>query len=86
MGQGHWQTTQNTRHKNISFKQSYAAVNNPIFLNENTEILLGDAKKSCDSLCHQTQGALRYVMQWATDKQRKTQDTKLYPSSKATPL
>merc|ERR1711915_190522 len=28
----------------------YAAVDNPIFFNENNAMLLGDAKKSCDSL------------------------------------
>jgi len=28
----------------------YAAVDNPIFFNENTDMLLGDAKKTCDAL------------------------------------
>lgn len=28
----------------------YAAVDNPIFFKENTGMLLGDAKKTCDAL------------------------------------
>lgn len=28
----------------------YAAVDNPIFFNNNTSMLLGDAKKMCDAL------------------------------------
>jgi len=33
----------------------YAAVDNPIFFKENTNMLLGDAKKSCDALYAKTQ-------------------------------
>ena len=29
---------------------SYAGMDNPVFYNENTDMLLGDAKSSCDSL------------------------------------
>jgi NAD(P) transhydrogenase len=32
----------------------YAAVDNPVFYNENTGMLLGDAKKSCDALLQKT--------------------------------
>ena len=34
----------------------YAAVDNPIFFKENTNMLLGDAKKTCDSLLEKTRG------------------------------
>merc|ERR1711915_531787 len=33
-----------------SLAAGYAAVDNPIFFNENTDMLLGDAKKTCDAL------------------------------------
>ena len=32
----------------------YAAVDNPIFFKENTSMLLGDAKKTCDALLAKT--------------------------------
>ena len=32
----------------------YAAVDNPIFFKENTSMLLGDAKKTCDALLTKT--------------------------------
>ena len=32
----------------------YAAVDNPIFFKENTNMLLGDAKKTCDTLLSKT--------------------------------
>ena len=32
----------------------YAAVDNPIFFKQNTGMLLGDAKKTCDSLLEKT--------------------------------
>ena len=32
----------------------YAAVDNPIFFKENTSMLLGDAKKTCDALFAKT--------------------------------
>ncbi len=31
----------------------YAAVDNPVFFKENTDMLLGDAKKVCDGLLDQ---------------------------------
>lgn len=34
----------------------YAAVDNPIFFNENTDMLLGDAKKTCDALVTDLKG------------------------------
>merc|ERR1712180_552811 len=34
----------------------YAAVDNPIFFNENTDMLLGDAKKTCDALVTELKG------------------------------
>lgn len=32
----------------------YAAVDNPVFFKENTSMLLGDAKKTCDALLEKT--------------------------------
>ena len=32
----------------------YAAVDNPVFFKENTNMLLGDAKKTCDALLAKT--------------------------------
>ena len=40
----------------------YAAVDNPIFFNPNTAMLLGDAKKSCDGLL--TKLKEHYKMDW----------------------
>lgn len=33
-----------------SLAAGYADVDNPVFFNENTNMLLGDAKKSCEAL------------------------------------
>ena len=41
----------------------YAAVDNPIFFNENNAMLLGDAKKSCDGLL--TKLKETYGMAWS---------------------
>lgn len=38
----------------------YAAVDNPIFYKPNTSMLLGDAKKTCDSL----QSKIRETFYW----------------------
>lgn len=35
----------------------YAAVDNPVFYKENTSMLLGDAKKTCDALLHKVKEA-----------------------------
>jgi len=37
---------------------SYAGIDNPVFYNENTDILLGDAKASCDALQSELTAAL----------------------------
>lgn len=44
-----WKASQSVVMKR-SLGVGYAAVDNPIFFNENNAMLLGDAKKSCDSL------------------------------------
>lgn len=37
----------------------YAAVDNPIFYKENTAMLLGDAKKTCDALLNKINEELK---------------------------
>merc|ERR1712198_567424 len=44
-----WKSAQSVVMKR-SLGVGYAAVDNPIFFNENTDMLLGDAKKTCDAL------------------------------------
>ena len=39
-----------------SLATGYAAVDNPVFFNENTKMLLGDAKTTCQQLNAATQG------------------------------
>lgn len=50
----HWNTTPPSSPQVIVMKRTlgvgYAAVDNPIFYKPNTSMLLGDAKKTCDSL------------------------------------
>lgn len=41
-----------------SMGTGYAAVDNPVFFNANTDMLLGDAKKSCDGLLEKTRAEL----------------------------
>merc|ERR1712055_968993 len=47
-----WKSAQSVVMKR-SLGVGYAAVDNPIFFNENTDMLLGDAKKTCDALVTQ---------------------------------
>lgn len=42
-----------------SMGTGYAAVDNPVFFNENTDMLLGDAKATCDELLSRTREALK---------------------------
>ena len=41
-----------------SLAQGYAAVENPLFYKENADMLLGDAKETCDSLSQAVKGLL----------------------------
>ena len=58
----------------------YAAVDNPIFFKNNTAMLLGDAKKTCDSLLEKTRAYYNTQTSHKTPKSTK-QNKKLVDGS-----